>query len=94
MVGDGARVAVFAFGIGQVDEFAPGFTEAVVFGALIAIVAEVDVIAFDLKRLVNIFIAIIVQAVAGFLGRSGGIARRQAIFGADPLAAATPKFVG
>ena len=93
MVGHGARIAILAFGIAQGNEFATRFAEAVVFSTFVAIVAEIDVVAFDLQGLVNVIVTVVVKAVASLLCRGGGVARGQPIFGADPLAVTTTEFI-
>jgi len=68
VIRDGAGIAVQAFPFSQGSMFAPGFARAEVFGAVVAVIAEVDEVTAHFGWFIGESVAIVVHPIAG-LGR-------------------------
>jgi len=88
MIAHGAGVAVLAFAAVEIGVTAPRFSIAHVRGALVGIVAQVEIVAAGLERLVRVAVAVVVHSVARFLGRDRSIALCEPAVGAHPFALA------
>ena len=93
MVSHRARVPVLASTALQNLVHAPAFARARIRSAVVAVVAQLQVLAFHQLGLVSLVVAIVVKTVAGLRRRSLGIAVRKAILQADPLPLACTVFV-
>jgi len=93
MVSNGASVAVHTFS--RVQDLVGAAILAVtgVDGARIIVIAEVDVVSAHLLRFIDIAVAVVINAVALLLSRYGGIARRQSLVAAHPLAEARASLI-
>jgi len=75
-----ARISVDAFPLGLGDVLAPLFPFAGIFGAIVAVIADVLVFSFNQSRFVHLPVTVVIFPVAGFSCRNRGIAFRQAGF--------------
>jgi len=64
---------------------APFISHAFVFGAIVVIVAEIDVVALDQIRLIDFIVAVLIHAIALFHGRFGSVASRESVLGTCSL---------
>jgi len=74
VVSDSTGITVDTLSLGEHFVLAAGFSQTVVIRAIVAVVAQVHVVALDLLRLVNVAVAIVIKPVACLLSRNGGIA--------------------
>jgi len=87
-------VAVGALHVGQVLVAAALLVVATVLGTWIVIVAQVDVVAGHLRGLVDISIAVVVDAVAAFGRRHPGVAFGEPVLGTHSHPFASAKIIG
>jgi len=88
-----ARIFIHALSAGERLTQASLTSLADVIRALVGIIAEADELPFNQVRLVDVVVAVIIQAVAGFRSCRWSVAIGQPSFGADPLALTGPPFV-
>ena len=93
MVPNRAGITIYAFDIGEVFVLAPVLTFAGVFGAIIAVLAEVDIFAFNKLGLIDVIIAVVVEPVAGLGLGYLGIAIGEPGIQTDPHAMACPMLI-
>jgi len=93
VVAHGACVAVDALAFALDRVLTALRAGADIVGTRVAIVAKVHVLAFNEKGLVNVAIAVVVQAVADLFSRNRGIAVGQAVGCAGPYSGASPPFI-
>jgi len=93
VVSHGAGVAILAGAGVEVVVAAALFAQALVIGAVVNVVAQVDVVPIHEVGLVRFAVTIVIKAVALFRGGSGRGAVAQSILGAGAFAFASPPLV-
>lgn len=93
MVRYGAWISIAALPFVESSIRTPISAQAAIHRAIVIVFAEVDEIALDKGRLVNVPVAVVVNTVATLRRSHGCITRREALPSADPLANTTPEVV-
>jgi hypothetical protein len=93
MITHRAGIPILALTFGQIRVLAPGLTKTCIRCTFVSIIAEVNIAAVHVVRLVNFTVAIIVQTIAGFRRGHASIARGQSFVSANPLPHAQSEFV-
>jgi len=94
VVSNGAGVTIFAWaGIKDLVD-APLLSHALIFGTIVVIVTEINVVALDKVWFIDLIVAVIIHAIALFQGRFRCIAARKTVLSTSSLARTTSHLSG